>query len=473
MKNVTVKDILTAADGSLLSGDPEAKILHLTTDSRVIPEEAVFVPIVGENINGHDYIEKALLGGAKATLTAETEAFEHWSDNHPEDERTFILVKDTTDAIQKIGRMARTHLSIPAIGVTGSVGKTTTREMIACALSAGKKVYKTDKNFNNWLGVPITLAEMTDEDDIAVLELGLNVRGELGLISSLANIETAVITNIGVSHIEFYGTQDEIAKEKFTITKGFWPENPAPKRLFLNGNDPFLNKYKDSCGYAYTTYGTTPDSEYYAAEIRIEDGRYAFDLVRRGEKLFRMSLSVLGEHNVLNAVGALAIADYYGVELAAAAEKLSQFTGFKNRLQRIEHDGYLIIDDSYNASPASMKAGLDVLESISYGNGSGKRIAVLGDMFELGEFAPQYHYEVGTHAAVKKIDELFLIGENAMEIKRAVEEAGSGIRVFACTERADIVKALKKELRPDDIVYIKASHGMKLQEVTEGLTHEQ
>lgn len=469
MKNVTINDILTCTGGTLLSGDPEMSVENLSTDSREIGESTLFVPIVGANINGHDYVEKALLAGAIATLTAEEDVFDYWLDNHAGDERAFILVNNTTEAIQKIGKMARLKLSIPAIGITGSVGKTTTREMIAAALSAEKKVYKTDKNYNNWLGVPLTLSQMSDDDDIAVLELGLNVRGELGLISSLTNIETAVITNIGVAHIEFYGTQDEICKEKFTVTNGFFDDNPNEKRLFLCGNDPFLMKHMAECKYPITVYGSQDNAEYCAKNIHIVDGKYNFDLYIRGEKRLNATLSVLGEHNVLNAVAALAVADHYGVDLEKAVEKLAQFTGFKNRLQRYEYNGALIIDDTYNASPASMKAGLDVLCSMEYKDNNGRRIAVLGDMFELGSNAPQYHYEVGVYAASKPFDELILIGENAMEIKRALTERGSNKQIYAFADTNSITEALRKALKPGDIVYLKASNAMKLHSVTEGL----
>lgn len=469
MKDIRIKDILDITGGELLSGDPETEIVRLTTDSRSVPEQALFIPIVGERLDGHDYIDGALLNGAAAVLTQKREAVSQWNAAHPSDERCFILVADTAEAMQKIGKAARLKLHLPAVGVTGSVGKTTTREMIACALSAEKKVFKTDKNFNNRLGVPLTLSEMTDEDDIAVLELGLYVPGELGLISSLSDLDAAVITNIGVSHIEFYGTQDRIALEKFTITKGFCEGDPAEKMLFLNGDDPLLMKYKDTTGYPYTIYGTDPGSDYSAQDIRITDGRYSFDFCRKGEKMFRVSLSVPGEFNVLNAVGALAVADRYGVDLAAAAEKLEKYTGFRGRLQQIEHDGYLIIDDSYNASPASMKAGLDVLEKIPYRDNKGKRIAVLGDMFELGDFAPRFHHEVGEYLAGKKIQEVLLIGENADFIGKGAAEKGFTALILKMKDCEEAAAYLKSGLQAGDIVYLKASHGMGLQRITEGL----
>ena len=466
MVNVTVQDVLNATGGRLLCGDPSMQLLHITTDSRSIPEKCLFVPIVGEHQNGHDYLERALMDGCVASLTEEMEAYENYLDNHPETEKTFIFVENTTDAVQKIAKMARSHVKIPAIGIT--VGKTTTREMIAAALSSGLSVYKTDKNFNNWLGVPITLCDIPEDADIAVLELGLNVRGELGLISSLCDLQTAVITNIGVAHIEYYGTRDEIAKEKYTITRGF-SDDRKKKMLILNADDPYVMKYKDEYGFPYLLYGTKEQADYRAANIRIENGKYGFDLYVRGRKRLTVFLSVLGEHNILNALAALAAADYYKLDLDKAAAKLAAFPGFRNRLQRIEHRGTLLIDDTYNASPSSMKAGLKVLSEIQYGTGTGRRIAVLGDMFELGENAPSFHYGVGAYASDLKINALYAVGENAVQYVNGALENGCEFECRHFEDKETLLQFLRANVRRNDIIFLKASNGMKLKEITEGL----
>jgi len=469
MYNVSVKDLVNASAGVLLSGDPEEMILHMTTDSRAVPENALFVPIVGANSDGHAYINKAAENGARAILTAKKEAFQAFKSTCPENTAAFILVDDTTAAVQNIAKMARGKLSLPAVGVTGSVGKTTTREMVALALSAEKKVYKTDKNYNNWLGVPITLCEMSDDFDIAVLELGLNVRGELGLISSLTRLSAAIITNIGVAHMEYYGTREEICKEKFTVTEGFWPEDNSVKVLILNGNDPYLMAEKDRWPYRSVLYGTEDNADYRAENIRRENGQTLFDVALRDGRRLPVALTIPGEHNVLNALAALAAADLFGVDLHKAAEALTGYTGYKNRLEQTLKDGVLIIDDTYNASPASMKAGLSVLCETENPEGTKRRIAVLGDMFELGEHAPEFHYEVGEYAADKPISALYLVGETAKEIGRAVREHGDAFPVFLCDNREEAAAALKASVQPGDIVYLKASNGMKLKEIAEEL----
>ena len=473
MKDLTIKEIVEATAGTLVSGVLSDTVRVLSTDSRNIPENCLFVPIVGERMDGHDFLLQTAEKGVKAVLTARDEvpgfytragAVEKYKDI------AIIRVADTLTGLQAVGRLARTKLAVPAIGVTGSVGKTTTREMVSYALSGTKKVYKTDKNYNNKIGVPITLCEMTDDYDIAVLELGLNVREELGTISALANIETAMITNIGVAHIEYYGTKDEICKEKFTVTRGFWPENPAPKMLFLNGDDELLMKYKDLSGFPYTTYAVeNKQADYYAKDIEFTDGKTTFTLMKQGNALLQVTLTVLGRHNILNAVGAMAVADYYKVPLEKAAESLSTFRGFRHRLERFEKNGVLLIDDTYNASPASMKAGIDVLSDLVLSNPGGERIAVLGDMFELGDNSASYHREVGEYAATKPFDRLLLVGENARKIGEAYLENGGIAHVRYFDRNEELLMVLKEHLNPGDVAYFKASHGMHLSEVVEGL----
>ena len=483
MKPMTVKDLLKVTGGTLLSGASSACVSGVVTDSREAYPGALYVPIVGENNDGHAFIEGALGNGASATLTAKTEAFEAFQKAHPENAEAsqtgepsetpaFILVEDTEKALQKIAMAARLQMPMKAVGITGSVGKTTTREMVAAALSAEKTVDKTGKNYNNRFGLPLTLCGLNPEADIAVLELGMNVRGELGTISALCNLDAAVITNIGVAHIEYYGTQDEITKEKFTVTRGFMPDG-REKMLFLNADDPYLMKYKKACGYPYILYGTDKDADYSVRNIHTANGRFAYDLYVHGEYRLSSDLAVLGRHNVLNAAAALAVADYFGIDLLKAAASLSEFRGFNKRLERIEHKGYLIIDDTYNASPSSMKAGLDVLEDLSFGASDAKKYAVLGDMFELGDNAKGFHYAVGEYAAGKAFDVLYTVGVNALEIERALKEKGGTQETKHFPNRQALSKALLENLKPGDIVYIKASHGMMLGEVTEALLKDE
>lgn len=457
MLDIRVKDIVEATGGTLLCGDGEQIIEHISIDSRSSQGNDIFVPIIGAKVDAHRFIFQAFENGCVATLTSEHVAVDASMDTT----KAWISVTDTVESLHVIGKLCRSKVTIPAVGVTGSVGKTTTREMIATALSAGKDVFKTSKNYNSSVGLPITMSEMTPDKDIAVLELGMNVPGELGTISRIAQIDMAVITNIGVAHIEYFGTQDKICEEKLTITEGL----KQGGLVFLNGDDPFLMKYKDTVKFPVITYGTGEDCDYRAVNIRMEEGHYCFNLIHE-DKNIPVVLSVLGVHNVVNAVGALAVADKNGVSMEDAAKTLTGFTGFQNRLQVFKKNGYTIIDDTYNASPTSMKAGLKVLEG--YEN-TGKKYAVLGDMFELGENAWEYHYDVGESSVDLKLDAVFLVGDLSRYIGKAMVEHYAQYELFYFQRKSELIEHLKSILKENDTVYLKASNGMKLKEITAAL----
>ena len=451
MEHVTVEDIVRCTGGTLLAGDPRTPIRHLCIDSRSVPEDSLFIPIIGEKTDAHRFIEQTLAAGAAATLTSRHDAA-------PGQKKAWIRVPDTVEALHAIGALCRSRVSVPAVGVTGSVGKTTTREMIAAALSAERKVFKTGKNYNSRIGVPITLSEMTPDDDIAVLELGMNVPGELASISRLAGLSMAVITNIGVAHIEYFGSQEAICREKLTITEGLLPDGI----LFLNGDDPLLYQARGETGFPVVLFGMEAHNEYRAENIHTVSGGTEFDLLH-GSLRIPVRLSVPGIHNVTNALAALAVADRAGVDLAAAASALTGFTGFMNRLQLYRTHGYTIIDDTYNASPASMKSGLSVLSGTE---ASGRKIAVLGDMFELGKNSLHYHFEVGEFAAGQPIDELIAVGTASVQILLGAKAQGASFAMRHFDERTEAASYLQNVLRPGDVLYLKASNGMKLKEIT-------
>ena len=344
--------------------------------------------------------------------------------------------------------------------------------MIACALSAGKNVFRTGANYNNRLGVPLTLSEIPEDAEIAVLELGLNVPGELSEISSLTDLSCAVITNIGEAHLQYYGTKENLTREKFTVTDGFTDPKKDPV-LILNADDPYLMKYRNEVPYRQVLYGRQENADYRAKDIRQEYGNYSFLLSVKGEDLFRVQLSVPGEHNVLNALAALAAADLFNVPLKDAAKALETYTGFKGRLKQTEKNGILIVDDSYNASPDSMKAGVKVLSELNFAEGKGHRFAVLGDMLELGEESPRFHYETGKAVAKLPVDRFLLTGDLAKEIGRGLSESGRQEDVEIFPGREALLEKLKSMLQPGDIVYVKASHSAGLSMIVEVLLSDE
>jgi UDP-N-acetylmuramoyl-tripeptide--D-alanyl-D-alanine ligase len=451
MVNMTVKEILSATGGKLLCGNEDTVLEHISIDSRSMKENDLFVPIIGEKQDAHRFIGQAFENGATATLTSEHDAMDLG--------QPWIRVEDTKKALQAIGSYYRDCLKLPLVGITGSVGKTTTREMVACALSARYSVYKTPGNHNSQVGVPITLSEISAEDEIGVIELGMSEPGELTVIAKIAKIQMAVITNIGVTHIEQLGSQENIYREKMSIQDGLMEGGI----LFLNGDDPLLKttKAKEGCKTIY--YGTGENCDYRALDVHLEEGFPAFTAAF-GQKRVPIRLAVMGSHNVLNAMVSLAVASECGIPMEEAAKCLQDFTGFKNRQQIYHVAGMTIIDDTYNASPVSMKAGLEVLGSITKAE---RRIAVLADMKELGEKSPEYHYEIGEYIAEHPVYELVTLGEMAGEIARAVKEHAPHILVKEFMEPELLVTYLNKELKEGDCVLFKGSNSMNLGPVAE------
>lgn len=452
---LTVREIAEAAGGKVLCGNPETICLHLCTDSRTVQEGDLFVPVIGARVDSHEMIKAALEAGASAALTSRHKEMKDSSG------KAWIAVEDTVKAMQKIGALCRKKSAVPAVGVTGSVGKTTTREMIAAALSAGKRVFKTAKNLNSQIGVPITLSEIGPEDEVAVLELGIGEPGEMEVIAGISGVNAAVVTNIGVAHIELLGSQDNIYREKMKITAGMKPGDP----LFFNGDDPILRAHKESAGFPVILCGTGEDCDYRAEEIVPRQDRVSFMMKYKGKSL-PVELSVPGRHNVINALIALAVADYFGIPVECAAEKLKEFRGFAGRLQFSAANGVEILDDTYNASPASMLAGLNVLADMAC---EGRRIAVLGDMLELGPDTGRYHEEVGEKLAGLKVDLVMTVGELAARIGRTALKAGSGARVMNFKDTEEAKPALLAQVQRGDCVYLKASRGMHLEELVQAL----
>lgn len=457
MEQTTVRDIVKASGGILLAGDPLTQVKNVSIDSRVMNGEDLFVPLIGERSDAHDYLAQAIENGAVAVLSSRK--------MEPLPGTAWIQVEDTLKALQAIGRDYRNRMGIPVVGVTGSVGKTTTREMVATALGAKFRVFRTSKNFNSDIGLPVTMTEMSGKDEIAVLEMGMSDFGEMEVLSSMASPAAAVMTNIGVAHIEQLKTQENIFKEKFKITSGMDQDGI----LILNGDDRFLKTVEESCGFKRIFYGFGENCQYRAEDMCITKDGTEFTAVC-GDKKVEVHLPVIGKHMVMNALAAMAAASVWGISMEEAAKALEGFSGFKNRQQIYEIRDYRVIDDTYNASPDSMKAALGVLYGMET---AGKKIAVLANMLELGEDSRKFHYEVGAYAGDVPPDVLICIGELAEEIGRGLSENGDKstvIRSFAAKE--DALPFLKEQIEKGDLILFKGSNSMKLGELIEALKKE-
>ena len=451
MEGITIRDIVEATGGRLLCGSCDTPVRHVSINSRNMQGDDIFVPIIGARIDAHQFIEGAFAAGAVAVFTSEHDSME--------DERPWIRVEDTIQALQDLGRECRRRLTMPFIGITGSVGKTTTREMVTAALSGGKRVFSTAGNSNGQLGVPITLSEVDPQAEITILEMGMSEPGEMARIADIARVGMAIFTNIGVSHIENLGSRENICREKMHITDGFGADSVA----ILNGDDDILAGYRGKLPFRTVYYGTGEDADFQAKDIHTEGDRTEFTLEAPIGEL-TISLQVPGMHNVLNALAALAAAAECGVPLELAARKLEDFQGFQRRLQILTRNGMTIIDDSYNASPESMRAALQVLAAART---EGRRIAVLADMLELGPDAPLFHYQTGAYGASLPIDCFFTVGALSRHLAQAVEEAG--IPVFSFATNQEAVEALHSWLKQGDTLLLKGSNGMKLGEILKEL----
>ena len=475
MENFCVRDILNATGGKLLCGDENTEIVNFATNSGKSEPGLMFAPIIGERVDGHRYITGAFECGASGTLTQRAEAadevMDQWKKNNVQP-KPVILVNDSIEAMQKTARLYEGRLHLKKAGVTGSVGKTTTKEMIACALTGGLKVFKTAGNANSQIGVPVTLMNISSQDEAAVIEMGMSEEGEMKRLATLLTLDTVVITNIGVSHIEQLGTQENILREKWHITDALCDGGT----ILLNGDDPLLmtkakqcrQKLQDDAAetarrklHVYT-FGCSSECDYRAQDIEADENGIRFVMVH-GDVSLPVALKVFGEHNVNNALAALAVSESFGVELKAAAQALSGYTGVAMRQQITVKDDITYIDDSYNASPDSMRAGINVLCQMP----AKYRVAVLADMLELGDNTKEYHRQVGEYAGSSGIDELVLYGELSHYIGYGAEQYTKLIHHFDSPE--EIRDYLKKNLKEGAAVLFKGSRGMKLNEVVDSL----
>ena len=378
MENITVKDIVKATGGFLLCGDEDTPITGLCIDSRKAQPGDLFIPLLGNKVDGHRFIESAM-EKASATLTSE-------HDNVVISEKPFIRVDDTMKALQAIGMDIRDRYDIPYIGVTGSVGKTTTREMIAAAVSTAKRCFQTNGNENSQIGVPMTLSRMTDGYDAAVIEMGISEPGQMEILSEIVKPSICVVTIIGVAHIEFMKTQENIRKEKLSIINHMNKDG----LLLLNGDDPLLREIKADMPCRTLTFGIDEICDFQGSNVKCGEQGMEFDCTHNGETV-HVTMDILGKHNVRNALAGIAVAYQMGIPITISAKAFEHFEGQRQRLIHMENR-YTILDDTYNASPDSMKASIDVLCDMDC---EGKKIAVLGDMFELGADSASYHYQIG------------------------------------------------------------------------------
>lgn len=447
MKELSLQQLAAWCGGTVLPEDANPVITGTQHDSRDIRPGDLFIAFSGEHFDGHSFVSKAREAGAAAALV-----------NHPvEDELPQLVVEDTLRAYGDIAREYRLAAGVPVIAITGSVGKTTTKEMISCVLSGKYQVSKTQGNHNNNLGLPITIMEMAADTQIAVLELGMNHFGEMSYLTSIAQPNVVVITNIGTMHIEHLGTREGILKAKLEIMEGIRDDGVA----VFNGDEPLLWNLREG-KHRRVYFGIENDQcDVVAEDIRQMDGGMYFTVRGLGQR-FQVYVPQEGHHSVYNALAAVTVGLLQQVSPDTIQYQLGLFhnTGMRQRI--FEQNGFTIIEDCYNAGPESMEAALHVLKERQC---TGRRIAVLGDMLELGSRAMAEHYRVGRLAAVAS-DLVLAYGNHSVRIITGAVTGGMNTKCAKHYEDQDqMAEDLHRLARPGDVLLFKGSRGMKMEQV--------
>ncbi|MCD7735777.1 MAG: UDP-N-acetylmuramoyl-tripeptide--D-alanyl-D-alanine ligase [Lachnospiraceae bacterium] len=489
MKNMTLSRIAKACGGIYYGSeaDREREISSITTDSRKAEPGCLFAAIKGEHVDGHDFIPAVLEKGALCVIV-ETPPREARRISRPKDEDAsrrgqdaasipmryaqeaavetsprearcgnYIKVESTVAALGALAACYLEQLSIPVVGVTGSVGKTSTKEMIAAVLSQKYRTLKTAGNFNNELGLPLTIFRLREEDQIAVLEMGINHFGEMHRLAAIAKPDTCVITNIGQCHLEFLGNRDGVLRAKSEIFDFLRPDG----YIILNGDDDKLITVDVVKGIRPVFFGLGGENDIYADRIEKKglDG-VECRICIAGKTSFTVLIPIPGIHMVMNALAATAVGLRYGLtpdEIRAGIESLQPVSG---RFHIIHTEKYTIIDDCYNANPVSMKASLEVLQ-----DGLGRRVAILGDMGELGNEEEQMHREVGEFAGGLDMDLCICVGSLSAYIAEGILAAHAGIKTVVLPNLQTLLAQLPDLVQKDDTILVKASHFMHFEKI--------
>ncbi len=454
---LTIRDIIEATGGSLMRGRMEQAVRGISTDTRTLEAGNLFIPLTGPNYNGHDFLIKAVSDGAGAFLTEKR----HRGDVPVSvEEIAWIEVEDTLRALGDIAHSWRKKMNCRVIAVTGSAGKTTTKEMTAAICSLNRKILKTEGNLNNLVGLPLTLLKLQEEIDLAILELGTNAPGEIERLTRLAAPDVGVLTNIGPAHLEGLGTLEDVREEKGMLFAVMNHQGTA----ILNLDDPEINLLRKRWRGNQISFSLSAPADVTAENIRpVETWKTAFILNIRGTKE-EIVLSVPGRHNVHNALAAAAAATAVGCEPSLISRGLHAFRTITGRMEiEILPSGAHLIHDAYNANPLSVTEALKTLVDLS---GNSRRIVVFGDMLELGDQSAAYHEEIGRQIGASKIYALFLKGDLARITANAAESAGlDRNHIFFFDGKGTAIPALREVVSTGDWILLKGSRKMHLDEL--------
>ncbi|MDD5174206.1 MAG: UDP-N-acetylmuramoyl-tripeptide--D-alanyl-D-alanine ligase [Candidatus Omnitrophica bacterium] len=456
MSGVKIKEIIRVTGGKLLSGDPEREmdLSKISTDSRSINKGDFFIALRGANFDGNCFIDEVLKKGAIGALSCPRKR------GLPRAEKILIQVSDTTKALQDIAAYHRKKFSIPVIGVTGSNGKTTVKDMIAGVLSSRFNVLKNEGTKNNHIGVPLTLLKLNSSHDMCVIEMGTNHRGEIRLLADIASPTVAVITNIGPSHLEFLKDLKGVFAAKREILEGL----SRGSLVIINGDDKYLSTIK-SKAFRIMRFGFNTKNDFYASGVSTDISGMRFTLNERSS----FTLDLIGAHNVLNSLAAIAVAYNFDISYSDTKKALSEYSPAGMRLNARRVGNITVIDDVYNSNPLSMGSAIEALA----GYPAKSRWIVSADMLELGQREEEFHKVIGEAIAGSGFSGLITFGELSRHTSsRALECGMDKSRVWHCSDRGEIADILKRSMGSGDAVLVKGSRAMKMEEVVKELSRK-
>lgn len=441
---MNIREIIAATNGILLSGDENLEIIGFSQDSRKVSAGMMYIPLIGERFDGHDFIESAFENGASAIISDRV---------IDRNDKVVIKVEDTLRALQDMARYLRKNQNVKVVGITGSVGKTSTRDMVYSVIKQKYKTLKTEGNYNNNIGLPLTILRLKDEE-VMILEMGMNHLKEMEELSLIALPDISAITNVGTAHIGELGSRENILKAKLEIIAGM---KDGSVLVINNDNDLLSTIVLDNLELVKVAIDGIGDLK--AKNVVLKDDYSTFQL-NYLDKVYDVEVPVPGNHFILNALIAIAIGIKLNISIDKCIQGIKEFELTKKRMDVIElKNNITLIDGTYNASEDSMKSSLDVLATYSR-----RKIAVLADMLELGEFSEQLHRNVGKHAAVKKIDLLIVVGNEAKYIASGAKDAGMN-NIYYCKDNEEVINYLGNNLCSNDVVLLKGSNGMNLKDV--------
>ncbi|MFF2886756.1 UDP-N-acetylmuramoyl-tripeptide--D-alanyl-D-alanine ligase [Paenibacillus sp. NPDC057967] len=464
----TVGQLASMCGGARKGGRPEDMISGIMTDGRLAGSGELFVPLVGDRFDGHNYVEQAVASGAKAIMWQRGREIPASLSHLP-----FLLVKDTLEGLQTLAGAYRNELMARVIGITGSNGKTTTKDMTAALLGTQYRVLKTEGNLNNHIGLPLTILKMDEETEVAVLEMGMSGFGEIELLTKIAQPDVAIITNIGEAHMLQLGSRNGIAKAKLEIVAGLGDDGI----LLFNGDEPLLHEGLEAMplpeGITLRTFGLQDVNEWSAANIELATDGSMFSARYKSADtgMEKLHITTPGRHNISNALAAIAAARVFGVKpgnIASGFQEL-QLTGM--RIEPLKaYNGATILNDAYNANPTAVRAAIDLVSGLG---GFGRRWIVLGDMLDLGPEEASLHREIGEYITEGKAEAVATFGALAAITSEAAAknlpnaaEAGY-IRHFE--NKKELTEWVREQLQPGDLVLVKGSRGMQMEQVVQAL----